>query len=81
MLTSLPVLYLLAKQINKERQLLRASLICSSLAYLIGLKDDTGVNLGAAIALSIMLSPELTPFATALALMFNLDQFRAANHN
>ena len=49
-------------------------MICSGLAYLIGFKGDSGVNLGAAMAFAILLSPELTPFATCMALMLNLDQ-------
>ena len=77
-LSSIPVLYYQVKETSDARQLIRASVICSGAAYLVGLKgDNSGVNLAAAIAFSVLLAPEMTPFATSLALLFNLTQYQS----
>ena len=70
------MLYYQVKETSDARQLFRTSVICSGAAYLIGLKgDNSGVNLVATIAFAVLLAPEMTPFATSLALLLNLTQY------
>ena len=77
-LSSLPVLYYQVKETSDARQLLRASVVCSGAACLVGLKgDNSGVSLVATIAFAVLLAPEMTPFATSLALLINLTQYHS----
>lgn len=72
LLCSAPGLYLLAKNLNCH-QLVRAVLLIASLTYLFGFKDYPKLAISPLLSFAILLSPEMTPFISAIALMVNLS--------
>ena len=72
LLCSAPGLYLLAKNVNSN-QVVRTVLLIASLTFLFGFKDYPTLAMSPMLSFAILLSPEMTPFVSALALMVNLS--------
>jgi len=71
LLGSLPSLVLLGKKAD-TRQLMRAMLVVAGLAFIFGIKDAQSLALCPLMVLAVLLTPEMTPFLTALALVCNM---------
>ena len=84
-LLSIPAIYFVILKPN-SKQLLRALLSTLTLTVLIGLKQNTiedsaADQLHCILLLFYLLAPELTPFATAITLVINLELRLSQQHD